>query len=223
MSTYHVEQLAEDLAAVLAAAEVGTPLTLVGHSMGGLAALTYLARPADQRPVDPDGLVLVATAAGRLCERGLGRLLATPITSALYHLVARAPEHLLRNLAGPICAALGRYAHCGRNERATLATLAASAIAGTPLRTAVGYLPGLQRYDAYPALKTITAHTVVVSGDADLLTPPAHADDLTAGIGGCQHIRLPGAGHMLPTEASRAVNDALGRVLHLSDRQPLSA
>ena len=223
MSSYRVEQLAEDLAQVLAAAEVDTPLTLVGHSMGGMAALAYMARPPAQRPVDPAGLVLVATAAGRLCERGLGRLLATPITPALYHLVARTPEHVVRTLAGPICAAVGRYAHCGRDERATLATLAATAITDTPLRTAVGYLPGLQHYDTYPVLKTIAAHTVVVSGDADLLTPSAHADDLAAGIAGCQRIRLPGAGHVLPTEAARAVNDALGRVLHLTDNQPLSA
>ena len=148
--------------------------------MGGMAALAYMARPPAHRPADPAGLLLVATAAGRLCERGLGRLLATPITRALYHLVARAPEHLVRTLAGPVCATVARYAHCGRDERATLAALATNAITDTPLSTAVGYLPGLQRYDAYAVLKTIAAHTVVVSGDDDLLTPPAHAHDLAA-------------------------------------------
>ncbi len=223
MNTYRVEQLAEDLAQVLTDAEVTTPLTLVGHSMGGMAALAYMARPAAQRPVDPTGLVLVATAAGRVCERGLGRVLATPITGALYHLVARAPHNVVRTLAGPVCAAVGRHAHCGGEEHATLAAMAAAAIADTPLSTAVGYLPGLRRYDAYPALKTIAAQTVIVSGEADLLTPPVHASDLAAGIAGCHHISLPGAGHMLPTEASRAVNDALARVLHLTDSEPVSA
>jgi pimeloyl-ACP methyl ester carboxylesterase len=223
MSTYHVEQLAEDLATVLAAAEVSTPLTLVGHSMGGMATLAYLARPPTQRPVDPTGLILVATAAGRLSERGLGRLLATPLPRALDHLVACAPEPILHTLAGPVCAAVSRYAHCGENERATLATLVAAAIASTPPSTSVGYLRGLRRYDAYSALKTITAQTVVVSGDADMLTPAAHAHDLAAGIADCQHLRLPDAGHMLPTKACRAVNDALGRVLHLNDTQPISA
>jgi pimeloyl-ACP methyl ester carboxylesterase len=223
MSTYRVEQLAEDLAAVLAAAEVSTPLTLIGHSMGGMAALAYLARPPAHRPVEPAGLILVATAAGRLSERGLGRLLATPIPLALYHLVARAPEPIVHTLAGPVCAAVGRYSHCGEAERATLATLVAAAITSTPPSTAVGYLRGLARYDAYSALKTIAAQTVVVSGDADMLTPPAHAHDLAAGIADCQHMRLPDAGHMLPTNSSRAVNDALGRVLHLNDTQPINA
>jgi pimeloyl-ACP methyl ester carboxylesterase len=77
MNTYRIDQLADDLARVLAALEVTGPLTLVGHSMGGMTALAYLGRPAAERPVDADGLVLVATAAGKLAERGFARLLAT--------------------------------------------------------------------------------------------------------------------------------------------------
>jgi pimeloyl-ACP methyl ester carboxylesterase len=52
-----------------------------------------------------------------------------------------------------------------------------------------------------------------VSGGADPLTPPGHAHDLVQAIPGAEHIHLPGAGHMLPTEAPAAVNDALSRVL----------
>ncbi|EUA17273.1 putative alpha/beta hydrolase [Mycobacterium xenopi 3993] len=44
----------------------------MGHSLGGMTALAYLGRPACDRPVEPKGLVLVATAAGRLAERGWG-------------------------------------------------------------------------------------------------------------------------------------------------------
>ena len=76
--TYTVEQLAEDLADVLTALRVTGPLTLAGHSMGGMVALAYLGRPPADRPVEPHGLVLAATAAGRLAERGVARLLASP-------------------------------------------------------------------------------------------------------------------------------------------------
>jgi pimeloyl-ACP methyl ester carboxylesterase len=78
MNSYRIDQLADDLAQVLIALDVTGPLTLVGHSMGAMTALAYLGRPAAERPVEPHGLVLVATAAGKLAERGLGRLLATP-------------------------------------------------------------------------------------------------------------------------------------------------
>ncbi|HZC93757.1 MAG TPA: alpha/beta fold hydrolase, partial [Mycobacterium sp.] len=46
MHTYRIEQLADDLATLLIALRVKGPLTLAGHSMGGMAALAYLARSA---------------------------------------------------------------------------------------------------------------------------------------------------------------------------------
>ena len=52
-STYVVDQLAADLADVLTALNVTGSLTLVGHSMGGMVALTYLGRPPADRPVQP--------------------------------------------------------------------------------------------------------------------------------------------------------------------------
>ena len=78
MHTYRIDRLADDLAELLVALGVTGPLTLAGHSMGGMAALAYLRRPASKRPVEPESLVLVATAAGNVCSHGLGRLLSTP-------------------------------------------------------------------------------------------------------------------------------------------------
>ena len=70
MHTYRIEQLADDLATLLIALRVKGPLTLAGHSMGGMTALAYLARSASHRPVEPKSLVLVATAAGKLAQPG---------------------------------------------------------------------------------------------------------------------------------------------------------
>jgi pimeloyl-ACP methyl ester carboxylesterase len=64
MPTYRIEQLATDLATILTGLLITGPLTLAGHSMGGMAALAYLGRPAATRPVQPRGLVLGGTAAG---------------------------------------------------------------------------------------------------------------------------------------------------------------
>lgn len=214
--TATVDQLADDLATVITTLGVSTPLILAGHSMGGMAALKYMAR-AD-RPVDPSGLVLVATAAHNVAEHGIGRMLATPATAALQHLVTYLPDQLVRRLATPVCAAIGHCTHCGGDEQATLCALATSAITRTPLSTAIGFLPGLRHYDAHHALTTITAPTVVVSGGLDLLTPPVHAHEMAAAIPGAEHIHLPHVGHMVLTEATAAVNDALGRVLRTSLR-----
>jgi pimeloyl-ACP methyl ester carboxylesterase len=209
MGSYRIEQLAADLADVLVALDVGGPLTLVGHSMGGMTALAYLGRPAADRPVDPAGLVLVATAAGRIAERGLGRLLATPGTAGLIGLINRTPDHALRVLSRPVWAMLGRWYGYGGAQRATLMAVTAAALATTPVSAAVGFLPALNSYDQYRTLGEIRAHTIVVSGGADVLTPPAHSRDLGAGIPDALHVHLPHAGHMLPQQAPHVINHAI--------------
>jgi hypothetical protein len=59
--------------------------------MGGMAALSYLGLPCRRRPIDPTALVLVATAAGGLAHRGIGRLLATPAPGAVVQLLEHLP------------------------------------------------------------------------------------------------------------------------------------
>lgn len=214
MCTYRIDRLADDLAEVLTALRVTGPLTLAGHSMGGMTALAYLGRPAADRPVEPQGLVLVATAAGRLAERGLGRLLNTLATEMLFELVhhipRRAVDRAVNGLVRPLCGGLTKYS--GADWRGA-AALTASAIRTTPLTTAAGFLPSLKRYDEYHALATIGANTVVVSGGADRTTPTAHARDIAAAIPGATHLHQPTAGHMLLDEQPRCVSDAIDSVL----------
>jgi pimeloyl-ACP methyl ester carboxylesterase len=211
MNTYRIDQLAGDLAQVLIALEVTGPVILVGHSMGGMTALAYLGRAAAERPIEPHGLVLIATAAGKLAERGVGRLLATPAPTALVGLMAHIPGHAQSALARPVCATLRRW-H-GHGHSATLAATAVTALTTTPVATAVGFLPSLRAYNQYATLASIHAATVVISGGADPLTPPSHALDLTNGICRAQHVHVPYAGHMLPQQAPHVINDAIRRII----------
>jgi pimeloyl-ACP methyl ester carboxylesterase len=206
-STYVVEQLAADLADVLAALDVTGPLTLVGHSMGGMVALAYLGRPQADRPVEPHGIVLVATAAGRLAEHGVARLLASPATDMLCKFATRAPQRAVRLLTKPVRAAMALQV--GDHARATLTSLFDTAMAAASLTTAVGFLPSLRSYDQYATLDSIHARTTIISGGADQLTPPSHSRDLAAAIPGAAHVHIPTAGHMLPHEAPHAVTDAI--------------
>ena len=220
-STYVIDQLTADLADVLEALDVTGPLTLVGHSMGGMVALTYLGRPPADRPVQPQGVVLVATAAGRLAERGVARLLASPATDMLCKLATRAPQRAVRLLTKPVRAALALQV--GDQSRATLAALFDTAMAAASVTTAVGFLPSLRSYDQYATLASIRAHATILSGGADVLTPPSHARDLAAAIPGATHVHLPMAGHMLPHEAPHAVTDAISNTIAAGiDSDPLT-
>ena len=112
--------------------------------------------PALDRPVEPQGLVLIATAAGRIAERGIGRLLATPATGMLFELVRRMPRRAtdqgIQALVRPVCDALIRYSGHSTAEQNALAAVAAAAIRTTSLTTAAGFLPSLKRYDQYHTL-----------------------------------------------------------------------
>lgn len=205
----HVDQLASDLAEVLAALEIGGRLTLVGHSMGGMTALAYLARPASQRPVDPHGLVLIATAAGGLMRHGLGRMLAAPGADALLGLASRLPRRALSSLARPVCWTAGRLWPAHR----VMLDAVAAAVADTSLLTALGFLPGLRRYDQHRFLRDVRARTVIVSGADDPITPAVHSRELACAIADAIHINVPHTGHMLPREAPHVVNDAIRRAM----------
>lgn len=222
MPTYEIAQLAADLAEVLTALQIAGPLTLAGHSMGGMTALAYCGRPASKRPVEPLGLVLVGTAAGGLAARGIGRLLATPATGALFGLVRRMPQRAtdkaVQALIRPLGEALSRFSSDGT-------AVAATAIRTTSLTTVAGFLPSLKRYDVYQALESISAKTIVVSGGTDILTPTSHSRDLAAAIPGAVHLYHPSAGHMLLQEAADCVSNAISRAMGMrrGSRGPANA
>jgi pimeloyl-ACP methyl ester carboxylesterase len=221
MSTYRIEQLAADLSEVLTALRVTGPLTLAGHSMGGMTALAYFARPASHRPVEPQGLVLVGTAAGGVAERGVSRLLATPATAAVFGLVDRMPRRATENVVSawlrPVGAALSR---CAGNAAVALA---ADAVRTASLTTATGFLPSLKSYNAYGVLASIAAKTIIVSGGTDVLTPASHSRDMAAAIPGAIHLHHPAAGHMLLQDASDCVGNAIGRAMDMFGRSGRAA
>jgi pimeloyl-ACP methyl ester carboxylesterase len=224
MHTYRIDRLAADLAEVLTALHVSGPLTLAGHSMGGMTALAYLDRPAVDRPVEPQGLVLVATAAGRLVERGLGRLLTTRATEKLFglvnHMPRRATDQAINALVRPVCDGLIKYSGATRHGAAAVI---ASAIRTVSVTTAVGFLPSLKRYDQYHSLASISANTIVISGGADLTTPADHARELVAGIPGATHLHRPTAGHMLLEEEAHCVSNAIDSVTAIHRRSVRTA
>jgi pimeloyl-ACP methyl ester carboxylesterase len=217
MHTYRIDRLADDLAELLVALGVTGPLTLVGHSMGGMTALAYLGRPASKRPVEPESLVLVATAAGNLGSHGLGRLLSTPVTNLLYHLVNHMPragtDEVVQFLARPVCAAVTRHSGYGQAPPKSLVAMSAATINATPSTTKVGFLPGLKNYDCTQTLSSITAKTTIISGGADKLTPMCHARQLAAGIPGATLIHRPTAGHTLLHEIPQIVTAAINSAI----------
>ena len=104
-----------------------------------------------------------------------------------------------------------------REQRGFLEQMLAEALVHpTPLETIVKQMAAVSAFDAYDRLGGMTAPTLVIHGDADVLIPPANGRLLQERISGSEMVAIPGAGHMFwwekPLEAARAITEFLSRV-----------
>jgi pimeloyl-ACP methyl ester carboxylesterase len=68
----------------------------------------------------------------------------------------------------------------------------------------------ISRPDSRPLLSTIEVPTLVLVGDSDPLTPPAHSQEIAWAIGGSKLKVVPDCGHLSPIEQPAQVTQALG-------------
>lgn len=215
MDTYTVDQLGRDLGVVLRAAHADNVI-LVGHSMGGMAALSYVR----QHPADAarrlKGLALIATAGHGLAEHGIGRSLSSPLLGLARILVSRTPSAAatVRMVGQHLCRPLIHGFGYGRHTSPRLRTLGTAMLNEVPLATMVGYLAGLSRHDERAALPLLHAIPVeVVCGSADLMTPPVHSHALAAALPAAALTLIDGAGHMLIHEHPTQVSEILSTLI----------
>ncbi|MEX2256942.1 MAG: alpha/beta fold hydrolase [Acidimicrobiia bacterium] len=164
---------------------------LVGHSMGGVAAQAFvLAHPEIARE-RVRGLVLLSTFARTpftaLSSRGLGPRIAGWLDLAG---VMRQPQ------LGLMVARLG----FGREPFASHVELARRMLAECDPTTAREAVAALLDVDFLDGLSRIDCPTLVLSGTADVLTPPAEARRIAERIPGARLELLERAGHMLMLE-----------------------
>ncbi|MEC3953743.1 alpha/beta hydrolase [Nocardia sp. CDC153] len=215
--TYTLEQLADDLRAVLGAVAPTGPVVLVGHSMGGMSVLTYVARNPEQIGDRVIGVGLIATAASNLTEAGLGRFLCHPVISAFQTAVRVAPGlmHYAKLLAGKAFAPIIRKAHRADCPLAPRWLTLANAIHNqTPIVTMAAFLQAFTTYDRTDALPTLSQiPTLILCGSADLLTPPSHSITMAAAIDYADLVLIPTAGHAVILEHPTPVTEALTRLI----------
>jgi pimeloyl-ACP methyl ester carboxylesterase len=154
-------------------------------------------------------MVLCAAAAGGLSEHGVGRLLELPAIEPLIAALTHVPAAATGAITTPARLALRRIRNVGGVRTAAVTRVVHDALENTPLSTAVGFLNSLHRYDLTHALRDITIPTTIISGGADLLTPPVLAREMAAALPRAHHIHLPTSGHMLPQMDARTVTDAI--------------
>ncbi|MCZ4618108.1 MULTISPECIES: alpha/beta fold hydrolase [Rhodococcus] len=214
--TYTISQLGRDVEEIIRVVAPTGPVVLVGHSMGGMAVLSYLAQHADStsRVV---GVGLISTALSNVAGAGIGRALNTPAVSLLGGACARAPRlvgrswSLSRRLLTPVIGATCPMApSLGLRAAATSYEM----VHATPIATVAAFLRDLRLYDASAAVGALGRMPVsIMCGTRDRVTPILHSQQLAALLPNAELVAVAGDRHMVGLEQPQVVGEALDRLL----------
>ena len=207
----HLTAVASDLALVLEELDLRGAV-VVGHSMGGMALGRFCSDHHDVLADRVDGLVFMATSVATM---GL------PVLSSgllgLLNLVSRATTSGMR--------AQVKYGWPETDLSFTLVRSAFGKVADpddvSDVRQMISEFPpdsaaeagdSIARHDVREDLAHVDVPALVLVGDADRLTPPAHARLVRDCVPGSELVVLPGIGHQVMQEAPLAVLDVLAKL-----------
>jgi pimeloyl-ACP methyl ester carboxylesterase len=212
-----IDQLGRDLESVIAATAPTGPIVLVGHSMGGMTVMSYAAHHPEVFGDRVRGVALIATSSGGLAEVPLG--LPAPLAKA-FHNVAPSVAGVLarrkdmvergRRAGSDIAYLLTKVYSFGSNVSPSLTQFVHRMLSATPIDVVAEFLPTLETHDKKRALDAIgRVDTLVLVGDADLLTPSAHSTEIVRHVPGAEMVLIPDSGHMVMLEKYPEVNQHL--------------
>lgn len=196
-----LEQLADDLRAVIDAYAPDGPLILVGHSMGGMALLAFVERHLDVVRDRVRGTAFVCTSPGRMWspfKRAPGFYRLAPYVLGMAGPRRLGPAWLIRP-------GLKRGLYGGVAERRHLDETIRQ-MKSVDSRAFADLGVSMMRHERDHLLSRLDGITTVVfTGSRDRLTPPRHGRRIAEGIDGAVLVSEPGAGHMVPCERSVSV------------------
>lgn len=202
-ATMTIDQLADDLAAVVAATAPDGPLVLAGHSMGGMTLMALAERHPDV-VARAGGIALVATASGGLAERPFG---LAPPAAAVYRRVEQRVYGTRRwsgreTLGDPrLLAPAMRWLLLGSRPSEEARRITFETVAACRPLTVSGFRPTLEAHERHDALAAFAEiPTVVLVGSRDRLTPVRSARRIADALPSAELTIFPDAGHMLPLE-----------------------
>jgi 3-oxoadipate enol-lactonase len=190
--TVTMEQMADDLAALLDAMKLREPVVLCGLSMGGYVAFQFWRKYAARLRA----LVLCDTRA----------VADTPEAVAGRHKMV---ELVLKSGTGPVAEAMlpKLFAAATLQERPeAVASQRRAMLAAAPEGVAAALRGMAARPDVRAWLPEIALPTLVVVGQHDAISTVDEMRQMAAAIPGAQFAVLAAAGHMTPVEAPEAFN-----------------
>ncbi len=193
--TLTMEQLADDLAALLDALQITSPVDVCGLSMGGYVAWQFWKRhrPRLKRLIQCD-----TRAEPDSPEAAQARL-------------QNAERVLQDGVDGVVDGMLPKmFAAATLSDRADVVSSIRAVMAATAPRTVAAALRGMAaREDFRPYLPRLDLPTLLICGAHDAISTADEMRSVAQEIPGARFVEIAAAGHMAPCEDPAAVNQAL--------------
>lgn len=227
-----IDQLGQDLKAVIDAAVPEGPIVLVGHSMGGMTVMAL----ADEYPdLIRDRVVaaaLVGTSSGRLGEVNFGlpvagvnavRWVLPGVLKALGQQAALV-ERGRRVTADLFAGIIKRYSFASKDVDPAVERFAERMIESTPIDVVAEFYPAFTEHDKTAALAQFADMPVLVlAGVKDLVTPSEHSEAIADLLPDAELVLVPDAGHLVMLEHPEVVIDRLADLLMRAGAVPAGA
>ncbi len=219
-----IDQCGDDLLAVLEATTgPGDAVLLAGHSMGGMTIMAL----ADRHPELFEsgriaGVALINTSSGELGELTLGLPMAfgKVFKAAAPHIVnglsrrAALVERGRRVGADIAFVITRRIAFADKSVSPAVVAFLERMIQATPIDVIAEFYPTLVAHDKPGSLDVLRrVPGLVVVGDADRLTPPAHGRAIAAALPDAELVEVADGGHVVMLEHPVTVTEALVRLI----------
>ncbi|MFD2092185.1 alpha/beta fold hydrolase [Blastococcus deserti] len=221
VSDLTIDQLGDDLGALLDELAPTGPVVLAGHSMGGMTIMCLAAARPELFGDRVRGVALVSTSAGDLApagetvaERLQLKLAPGMVTVALG--AARALERMRQLLppSHPRHRELVRELLYGADATDEMVLAGAEIMHASTVRAFAAFYPALGAHDKRAELHALRRVPVeILVGDSDKLTPQRHSRHLAEALPDARLHLVERSGHMLTQERPRPVTDAIERLL----------
>lgn len=227
-----IDQLGQDLKAVIDAAVPEGPIVLAGHSMGGMTVMALADQYPDLIRERVVAAALVGTSSGRLGEVNFGlpvagvnavRWVLPGVLKALGQQAALV-ERGRRATADLFAGIIKRYSFASRDVDPAIVRFAERMIEGTPIDVVAEFYPAFTEHDKTAALAHFAELPVLVlAGVGDMVTPSEHSEAIADLLPDAELVLVPDAGHLVMLEHPEVVIDRLADLLMRAGAVPAGA
>jgi pimeloyl-ACP methyl ester carboxylesterase len=215
---FALENMARDLRTVVSST-AGKPVTLVGHSIGGMINLTFCRLFPDLLGSEVTRIVQIDTSYTNPVKTtkhsGISQFLQKPLAEpALYAMIGLSPfVHFMNWLSyenGTAYAMNAQSSFAGSETRGQVDLVSRLQAEASPAVIARGTL-AMFHWDATPVLRRIRIPVLLIVGGQDTTTLPAASEFMKNAIPGATLVEVPSAAHYSLLEQNQRVNSEIAR------------